>query len=329
MSHNETHNMLNEEFVWQTSTWLSGWAAVSGFWSLKFLFLGFARVFSLERHEELVRTKSELLILHTVNYDIPATVGGQNPEGKKWEVAPFIPQNVADHEDGDGGEGCGKRHSQRPDCFGCLDVGEGRFGGALALGLGQVFPALRVLPDAGQRDDVNDHSSPQEGEVKGGEEKEDVPGLARELADGPQSVITHPAAGVVLQSDLAAENQRRHRQEEAPHPGEDDEDRGPFTRDHRVLVQWPQHGDAPLDGQQENGRDGDQSAPGEDGTDDVARVETHRLWVVRGPVRRRVGHHEIDLRVDGQRHHEDPHGQIGHGERRLQVALRRVEVFIP
>lgn len=95
-----------------------------------------------------------------------------------------------------------------------------------------MFPALRVLPDAGQRNDVNDHSATEEGEVKSGEEEEDVPGLAGKLANGPQSVITHPAAGVVLQSDLAAENHRRHGQEETPHPGEDDEDRGSFPCNH-------------------------------------------------------------------------------------------------
>ncbi len=49
-------------------------------------------------------TKSELLIPHTVNYDIPATVGGQNPEGEEGKVAPRVSQNVADHKDSDGGE---------------------------------------------------------------------------------------------------------------------------------------------------------------------------------------------------------------------------------
>lgn len=66
---------------------------VCSLWSLSvfcFLFLGFGRVFSLERHEELVCAKPELLIPNAVNYHIPATVGGQNPEGEKREVAPLI-----------------------------------------------------------------------------------------------------------------------------------------------------------------------------------------------------------------------------------------------
>lgn len=87
-------------------------------------------------------SESEFLIPHTVNYDIPATVGGQNPEGEKRKVAPFIPQNVPDHKDGDGGERRSKRHSQRPNSFGRFDVRESRFGGALAFCLGQVFPAF-------------------------------------------------------------------------------------------------------------------------------------------------------------------------------------------
>lgn len=67
-------------------------------------------------------SKSELLIPHAVNDDIPATVGRQNPEGKKGEVAPFVPQNVPNHKDGDGGERCGEGHSQSPDGLCCFNV---------------------------------------------------------------------------------------------------------------------------------------------------------------------------------------------------------------
>lgn len=132
-----------------------------------------------------------------------------------------------------------------------------------------------MLPDAGKRDDVNDYSTTKEGEVKCREEEEDVPGLAGELADSSQSIVAHPAAGVILQSNLAAENHRTHSQEETSHPGEDDEDCGPFTSNHGVLVQRPEHSDAPLDRQKENSCNGDQSAPSKDGANDVARVETH------------------------------------------------------
>lgn len=150
----------------------------------------------------------------------------------------------------------------------------------MALGLGQMFPPLRVLPDAGQRDDVDDHSSTQQREIKGGEQEQDVPGLSGDLAKAAQSVVTHAAAGVVLQSYLSAEEHRRHGQKETGPPGEDDEDRGPLPRDHRVPVQRPQHGDAPLNGHEEDGGDGHQGAPCKDGSNKVARVETHRLRVV-------------------------------------------------
>lgn len=55
-------------------------------------------------------TQSELLIPHAVNDDIPATVCSQNPEGKEGEVAPFIPQNIPNHKDSDGGERCREGH---------------------------------------------------------------------------------------------------------------------------------------------------------------------------------------------------------------------------
>lgn len=134
-----------------------------------------------------------------------------------------------------------------------------------------------MLPDAGQRDYVNDNSTPEQREVKCGEEEKNVPGLAGELSNGPQGVVTYPATGVILKSDFTAENQRKHGQEETPHPGQENEDRCPFTSNDRVLVQRPEHRNAALDRQQEDGCDGDEGAPGENWTDDVARVKSHRL----------------------------------------------------
>lgn len=98
------------------------WLTVQLKLSVSDLLLGLAGVFPLDWPEELVRARSELLVSHAVNDDIPAAVAGQNPEGKKGKVAPFVPQNISNHKDGDGREGDGKRHRQRPDRSGCFDV---------------------------------------------------------------------------------------------------------------------------------------------------------------------------------------------------------------
>ena len=97
--------------------------------------------------QQFLRTHSELLVAHAVNYDIPAAVCGQYPEGEEREVAPLIPKDVPHHKNSDRSEGGGEDERQRPDDLGSLDVREGGFGCALALALSQVFPALGVLSD--------------------------------------------------------------------------------------------------------------------------------------------------------------------------------------
>lgn len=161
-------------------------------------------------------SKSELLIPHTVDDDIPAAVGRQNPEGKEGKVAPFIPQHIPHHKDGDGGERRCEGNGQSPDGLRCFNVWECGIARGLYFCLCQSFPVFRVLPDAGQRDDVDYNSATEKGKVKCGKEEKDVPGLAGEVTNGPQGVVTHPAAGVILQGDLTAEDHRRHSQEEAP-----------------------------------------------------------------------------------------------------------------
>lgn len=134
---------------------------------------------------------------------------------------------------------------------------------------------FRVLPDAGERDDVDDNSATEKREVKCRKEEEDVPGLAGELTNGPQGVVTHPAAGVILQRNLTAEDHGGHSQDETPHPGDQDEDCCPFTGNKGILMQWSQHCDAPLNCQQEDSGDGDKGASSKDRADDVAWVKTH------------------------------------------------------